>query len=135
MLRVALIGFVGVVVVGLCGCGVSADQSKKLWSSIESSLGHGGGSTKQQALSVGLDFNVDCADGGTASLTARLDVTGSNSDGTGINTGTIPSKTLRESALALSGFRQRGFREGGRPFGRPRGTRPRHALAALRDGR
>jgi len=29
-----------------------------------------------------------------------------------VNTGTIPSKTLRESALALSGFRQRGFREG-----------------------
>lgn len=30
-----------------------------------------------------------------------------------VNTGTIPSKTLRESALHLSGFRQRGFREGG----------------------
>jgi NAD(P) transhydrogenase len=29
-----------------------------------------------------------------------------------VNTGTIPSKTLRESALHLSGFRQRGFREG-----------------------
>jgi len=29
-----------------------------------------------------------------------------------VNTGTIPSKTLRESALALSGFRQRGFRQG-----------------------
>ena len=28
-----------------------------------------------------------------------------------VNTGTIPSKTLRESALHLSGFRQRGFRE------------------------
>ncbi len=27
-----------------------------------------------------------------------------------VNTGTIPSKTLRESALHLSGFRQRGFR-------------------------
>ncbi len=26
-----------------------------------------------------------------------------------VNTGTIPSKTLRESALHLSGFRQRGF--------------------------
>jgi len=30
--------------------------------------------------------------------------------GTSTNTGTLPSKTLRESALALSGFRQRGFR-------------------------
>lgn len=29
-----------------------------------------------------------------------------------VNTGTIPSKTLRESALHLSGFRQRGFRDG-----------------------
>jgi NAD(P) transhydrogenase len=29
-----------------------------------------------------------------------------------VNTGTIPSKTLRESALHLSGLRQRGFREG-----------------------
>jgi NAD(P) transhydrogenase len=29
--------------------------------------------------------------------------------GAGVNTGTIPSKTLRESALHLSGFRQRGF--------------------------
>ncbi len=28
-----------------------------------------------------------------------------------VNTGTIPSKTLRESALALSGFRMRGFRD------------------------
>jgi NAD(P) transhydrogenase len=28
-----------------------------------------------------------------------------------VNTGTVPSKTLRESALHLSGFRQRGFRE------------------------
>src|SRR5438128_2285848 len=28
-----------------------------------------------------------------------------------VNTGTIPSKTLRESALHLSGFRQRGFTE------------------------
>jgi NAD(P) transhydrogenase len=27
-----------------------------------------------------------------------------------VNTGTVPSKTLRESALQLSGFRQRGFR-------------------------
>src|SRR5215217_7663877 len=26
-----------------------------------------------------------------------------------VNTGTVPSKTLRESALHLSGFRQRGF--------------------------
>src|SRR3954468_3684215 len=32
--------------------------------------------------------------------------------GASVNTGTIPSKTLRESALHLSGFRQRGFREG-----------------------
>src|SRR3954452_10076799 len=31
--------------------------------------------------------------------------------GAGVNTGTIPSKTLRESALHLSGFRQRGFRD------------------------
>src|SRR5690349_21246437 len=30
--------------------------------------------------------------------------------GTSTNTGTLPSKTLRESALALTGFRQRGFR-------------------------
>jgi NAD(P) transhydrogenase len=30
--------------------------------------------------------------------------------GTSANTGTLPSKTLRESALALSGFRQRAFR-------------------------
>jgi len=28
-----------------------------------------------------------------------------------VNTGTVPSKTLRESALHLSGFRQRGFRD------------------------
>src|ERR1700756_1806161 len=28
-----------------------------------------------------------------------------------VNTGTVPSKTLRESALTLSGFRQRGFRD------------------------
>src|SRR5687768_3771311 len=27
-----------------------------------------------------------------------------------VNTGTVPSKTLRESALHLSGFKQRGFR-------------------------
>ena len=31
--------------------------------------------------------------------------------GASVNTGTIPSKTLRESALHLSGFLQRGFRE------------------------
>jgi len=31
--------------------------------------------------------------------------------GASVNTGTIPSKTLRESALHLSGFRQRGFAE------------------------
>src|ERR1043166_7423949 len=31
--------------------------------------------------------------------------------GASVNTGTIPSKTLRESALHLSGFRQRGFRD------------------------
>ncbi|HEV7240708.1 MAG TPA: Si-specific NAD(P)(+) transhydrogenase [Thermoanaerobaculia bacterium] len=31
--------------------------------------------------------------------------------GASVNTGTIPSKTLRESALHLSGFRQRGFEE------------------------
>lgn len=31
--------------------------------------------------------------------------------GTCVNTGTIPSKTLRESALHLTGFRQRGFRQ------------------------
>src|SRR5918912_891308 len=31
--------------------------------------------------------------------------------GASVNTGTIPSKTLRESALHLSGFRQRGFSE------------------------
>src|ERR1051325_2983910 len=31
--------------------------------------------------------------------------------GASTNTGTIPSKTLRESALHLSGFRQRGFRD------------------------
>ena len=30
-----------------------------------------------------------------------------------VNTGTVPSKTLRESALHLSGFRQRGFRDAG----------------------
>src|ERR1051325_3719088 len=30
--------------------------------------------------------------------------------GAGVNTGTVPSKTLRESALHLSGFRQRGLR-------------------------
>ncbi|HET7436641.1 MAG TPA: Si-specific NAD(P)(+) transhydrogenase [Thermoanaerobaculia bacterium] len=30
--------------------------------------------------------------------------------GASVNTGTVPSKTLRESALHLSGFRQRGFR-------------------------
>src|SRR5688572_15370698 len=29
--------------------------------------------------------------------------------GAGVNTGTVPSKTLRESALHLSGFRQRGL--------------------------
>ena len=29
--------------------------------------------------------------------------------GTGINTGTIPSKTLRETALYFSGLRQRGL--------------------------
>src|SRR3954453_3337427 len=28
-----------------------------------------------------------------------------------VNTGTVPSKTLRESALHLSGFKQRAFRE------------------------
>src|SRR5688572_1353714 len=30
-----------------------------------------------------------------------------------VNTGTVPSKTLRESALHLSGFRQRGFLDAG----------------------
>src|SRR4051794_19693141 len=78
MLRVVFVAVVGVVVVGGAGCGVSPEQSKKLWTSIESSLGHPSGSTRQQALSVGLDFNVDCAEGGTASLKANLDVTGSN---------------------------------------------------------
>jgi NAD(P) transhydrogenase len=29
--------------------------------------------------------------------------------GAGVNTGTVPSKTLRESALHLSGFQQRGL--------------------------
>lgn len=44
--------------------------------------------------------------GKTVALIEREPVLG----GACVNTGTIPSKTLRESALHLSGFRQRGFR-------------------------
>lgn len=46
--------------------------------------------------------------GKTVALIEREPVLG----GACVNTGTIPSKTLRESALHLSGFRQRGFRGG-----------------------
>jgi NAD(P) transhydrogenase len=46
--------------------------------------------------------------GKTVALIEREPILG----GACVNTGTIPSKTLRESALHLSGFRQRGFREG-----------------------
>src|SRR5438105_9372729 len=45
--------------------------------------------------------------GKTVALIEREPVLG----GACVNTGTIPSKTLRESALHLSGFRQRGFTE------------------------
>ncbi len=45
--------------------------------------------------------------GKTVALVERAPVLG----GAGVNTGTVPSKTLRESALHISGFRQRGFRE------------------------
>ena len=45
--------------------------------------------------------------GKTVALIERAPVLG----GAGVNTGTVPSKTLRESALHISGFRQRGFRE------------------------
>jgi NAD(P) transhydrogenase len=45
--------------------------------------------------------------GKTVALIEREPVLG----GACVNTGTIPSKTLRESALHLSGFRQRGFRD------------------------
>jgi NAD(P) transhydrogenase len=44
--------------------------------------------------------------GKTVALVERAPVLG----GAGVNTGTVPSKTLRESALHISGFRQRGFR-------------------------
>src|SRR6476646_1596165 len=44
--------------------------------------------------------------GKTVALIEREPILG----GACVNTGTIPSKTLRESALHLSGFRQRGFR-------------------------
>ena len=44
--------------------------------------------------------------GKTVALIEREPVLG----GACVNTGTVPSKTLRESALHLSGFRQRGFR-------------------------
>ena len=37
--------------------------------------------------------------------------------GAGINTGTIPSKTLRESALYFSGLRQRGLQDVGADIG------------------
>lgn len=45
--------------------------------------------------------------GKRVALVERDDVPG----GACVNTGTIPSKTLRESALHISGFRQRGFRQ------------------------
>ena len=45
--------------------------------------------------------------GKTVALIEREPVLG----GACVNTGTVPSKTLRESALHLSGFRQRGFSE------------------------
>jgi len=44
--------------------------------------------------------------GKSVALVERAAVLG----GAGVNTGTVPSKTLRESALHISGFRQRGFR-------------------------
>ncbi len=44
--------------------------------------------------------------GKTVALVERAPVLG----GAGVNTGTVPSKTLRESALHISGFRQRGFK-------------------------
>src|SRR5438045_9338871 len=46
--------------------------------------------------------------GKTVALIEREAVLG----GACVNTGTVPSKTLRESALHLSGFRQRGFAAG-----------------------
>ena len=75
-MRFVVLSVVVAGVVGLSGCGVGPDDSKKLWRSIESSLGHNtAAGSRQQALSVGIDFDVDCADGGTASLNANLDVT------------------------------------------------------------
>ncbi|HSP35139.1 MAG TPA: FAD-dependent oxidoreductase, partial [Thermoanaerobaculia bacterium] len=46
--------------------------------------------------------------GKSVALVERAPVLG----GAGVNTGTVPSKTLRESALHISGFHQRGFRSG-----------------------
>ena len=43
--------------------------------------------------------------GKSVALIERSDYLG----GTGINTGTVPSKTLRETALYFSGLRQRGL--------------------------
>jgi hypothetical protein len=98
MIRVAFVSFVAVA---LSACGVSEQDSKKLWSSIESSLGHGSGATKQQALSVGINFDLDCANGGTASLDAGLDVTQDNAarDGALGSTGSDTGNTDTLNAL------------------------------------
>ena len=72
MVRVVVVSSVAMVVLGLVGCGVSPEDTKRVWGSVQKSLGKSGGGTRQQALSVGVDFDVDCARGGSAHMVAKL---------------------------------------------------------------
>ena len=61
--------FVIALALGLLGCGVSPEDSKKLWKSVQGSLGHTG-----QALTATFTFDASCANGGNAAMAAKLDV-------------------------------------------------------------
>jgi hypothetical protein len=61
-----------VVVASLAtGCGTNPVDSKKVWRSVQRSLGAG---DTTQALSASFTFEVDCERGGGAELTAGLDI-------------------------------------------------------------
>jgi hypothetical protein len=61
-----------VVMVPALGCGVSPQDTRAMWSSVQKTLGARGANT--QALSVSVGLEMDCAKGGTADVTVNLNI-------------------------------------------------------------
>ena len=51
------------------GCGMSPEDSRKLWRHVDGALGKSQG----QALTADVDLDADCSDGGTVSFNGSLD--------------------------------------------------------------